>query len=572
MSEAELHILKGRLNEGKLNKARRGDLFTHVPMGYMKLSPEKIGLDPDEQVRAVVQLMFAKFEELGSVAAVLKYFKKHDIKIGIRPHDGPNAGQLEWRRPWVGTLRNYLRHPIYAGVYSYGRCQVDPRRQRDGKHGSGKRAVPQEQWHAFLRDELPAYITWDQFIANQRQIDNNGRRMAAMGAPREGKSLLTGLLLCGHCGGRMTVDYKDHAHGHKYLCMRLKIDHGGDTCQIFPGNFIDEFVGTQILQVLQPESLLVSLQVADDLQKERERLELNWRQKIERANFETRRAEKRYRAVDVENRLVARTLEQEWEQAMGQAQRVKEDFERFQREFPGELSAEDRARVQALASDIPGLWHAPNTNSADRKQIARFLIEKVVATVLNKTEYVDVTIHWVGGFTSQHEVIRPVASYRHLRDYEQLKTRTLQLADENKSARKIAEILNADGFHPPRNRPTFSAVSVQGLLHLLGRRSRCSWGNKELKLLPGEWLVTGLAKELQIPQTTLHSWIKRGWVHAEQETNRFKRWVIWADADEVMRMRRLHVCPRQNNLHQPFPVQLTTPKPRPVPQENTKAK
>jgi hypothetical protein len=255
------------------------------------VSTDEIALDPDEQVRSVVHLMFAKFEELGSVAAVLKYFWKHDIKLGIRPHDGPNAGQLEWRRPSASTLGKYLRHPIYAGVYTYGRSQVDPRRQWDGKHGSGRRDVPQEQWHAFLRDTLPAYISWDQYMANQRQIDNNSSRMSAMHAPREGKSLLAGLLVCGKCGARVTVNYKDRTHGHRYGCLRQKIDFGGDMCQVLPGNLIDDFVGAQILQVLQPEPLELSLQVADDLQKERERLSLNWQQKIERAQFEARRAE-----------------------------------------------------------------------------------------------------------------------------------------------------------------------------------------------------------------------------------------------------------------------------------------
>jgi len=207
LSEAELHILRQRMEQGRLNKARRGELFNHPPMGYVRLPNGRVAMDPDQQVQDVIRLIFEKFEELGTVHAVLRYLVRQGIQMPVRPHAGPNRGQLEWHRPSRQTVRNLLHHPIYAGAYTWGRRATDPRRKVPGRPSTGRTVVPVEQCAVFLRDRCPAYIPWEQYQANRQQMADNRARCGHRGAVREGSALLAGLLVCGRCGCRLMVGY-----------------------------------------------------------------------------------------------------------------------------------------------------------------------------------------------------------------------------------------------------------------------------------------------------------------------------------------------------------------------------
>jgi DNA invertase Pin-like site-specific DNA recombinase len=207
MSEAELHILKGRLHQGRLNKARRGELFNHAPIGYVRTANGEMVLDPDEQVQSVVRLIFDQFDQLGTLHSLLRYLVKHQIRIGVRPHSGLNRGNLEWHRPNRETLQNLLHHPIYAGYYRWGHRAVDPRRKVAGRRSSGRTVCKPQDCEVLLPDHCPAYITPDRFWANQKRLENNRNRAKSMGAPRQGPSLLGGLLFCGLCGRRMSIAY-----------------------------------------------------------------------------------------------------------------------------------------------------------------------------------------------------------------------------------------------------------------------------------------------------------------------------------------------------------------------------
>jgi len=207
MSEAELHILRARMEQGRRNKAQRGELFVSVPVGYVLLPSDEVALDPDEQVQVVVRLLFDKFEGLGSAMAVIRYMHEQKLRMPIRSHFCHNKGQLEWRPPRHATLLNILNNPIYAGAYAYGRNPTDPRRKIPGRRGTGKSTVPMEEWQVLQKDCLPAYITWEQFLANQRQLRQNAARFDTLGAVRGGPAVLGGLISCGHCGYRMQVTY-----------------------------------------------------------------------------------------------------------------------------------------------------------------------------------------------------------------------------------------------------------------------------------------------------------------------------------------------------------------------------
>jgi DNA invertase Pin-like site-specific DNA recombinase len=340
ISEAELHVLRQRMHEGRLNKARRGEVFTHAPLGYVRLPSGGLGIDPDQQVQSVIRLLFEKFEELGTINALLQYLVRQQVSIPVRPLTGPQRGQLEWRRPNRVTLHNLLGHPIYAGAYTWGRRPIDPRRKIPGRPRTGRTVVAPERCQVLLKDRCPAYITWEQYDANRRQMaaNSNRTRAGAYGAPRDGPSLLGGLLECGQCGRRMNVQYSGKRKTLRYSCARNHCSYAAPLCQSICGEVLDELVERLVLAVLEPAALELSLAAAADLQKEQQRLEQHWHQRLERAGYESDRAARQYHAAEPENRLVARELEKRWEQLLVEKRQVEEAYARFRREQPPELS------------------------------------------------------------------------------------------------------------------------------------------------------------------------------------------------------------------------------------------
>lgn len=566
MSEAELHVMRGRLHAGLMNKARRGELFLHAPMGYVRTTTGEIALDPDEQVRTVIRLVFEKFAELRTVAGVLRYLVRHDIRLGVRPHFGPNRGQLEWRRPNQPTLRNILHHPLYAGAYAFGRHPVDPRCKIPGRPSTGRRDVSHTQCSVLLKDRHPAYISWEQFEANQRQLEENRARSQSLGAPREGVALLSGLVVCGKCGKRMMVSYGGPRSSLKYLCQSERSSYGLDRCQSIAGSVLDELVAHQALRVLEPAAIELSLAATANVERERERLAEHWEQRCQRARYEAERAARQYSAVEPENRLVARQLERNWEQSLLQQRSLEEDYERFRQTQSATLTDTDRQWIAALASDVPTLWNASTVTPADRQVILRHLIERVVVEVQGATELADIAIHWAGGFVSRHVVVRPVRRYDQLRDYDRLTARISELQQAGESSQRIAELLNQEGFRPARRAARFNGDSVR---QIASRTQRCGTNDKDTParehpvLGQDEWLLSDLAQTLGIPPETLYHWQRRQWLHAWiVPIGKSKRLVAWADAEECERLRRLHAVPL-GFAKSEIAANLTKPKSRP---------
>jgi DNA invertase Pin-like site-specific DNA recombinase len=233
MSEAELHLLRSRMRQGLLNKVRRGEVFMGPSVGYVRSPDGGFEFDSDEQVRTVVRMVFDQFERLGTIRKVLRYLLTNDIRVGIRPHAGPNRGQLEWRAPTRDTVADILRHPIYAGFYCFGRRQIDPRRRKPGRRWSGRVLVTPDEYLALIPDKIPAYITRDRYDANQRRLAENRARIESKGAPREGPSLLGGLVVCGRCGKRMTVHYAGRAQILRYTCRTGVPDPRGEAVKVW---------------------------------------------------------------------------------------------------------------------------------------------------------------------------------------------------------------------------------------------------------------------------------------------------------------------------------------------------
>ncbi len=561
MNEAELHILKGRMYQALLNKARRGELYLLPSIGYVKLPTGEFAIDPDEQVQNVVRLIFDAFDRRGTVRGVVGYLVEHEIKIPIRPHAGPNKGQLEWRRPTRDAINTVLRHPIYAGTYRYGHRQIDPRRKKPGQRGSGRVVMNPEQYHALIPNHCPAYITSARYERNQRRIAENQARAEAKGAPREGPSLLGGLVVCGRCDRRMAVHYSGREKTLRYVCRSGQDDCQGPACQRLSGRVLDELVVEKILAALEPAALELSLSAAADLQQERERLENNWQQRRERARYDADLAQRHYQAVEPENRLVARELGRRWETALRELQDVEQQYARFRQTHSPTLTAEEREAILSLSSNLPVLWNAPTTTSCDRQRIVQLLLERVVVRVQGSTEHVDLTLHWAGGFTSQHELMRPIQRYDQMADYDRLTARIEALRNQGLSRAKIAEQLNRDGFRPVKQAEKFHSDIVNRLLRRLekkhpGPRAKASNG----MLKENEWLVIDLATALDMPKSTMSAWINRGWVRVVRQLAGYRgRIICWADADELNRLRRLRQT-KHGWWDPTLPAELTTPK------------
>jgi DNA invertase Pin-like site-specific DNA recombinase len=564
MSEAELHILQGRMHQGKLNKARRGELLGHPPAGYVRLPSGEFALDPDEQVRSVIRMIFDQFDRQGSVHGLLRYLVRHDIKLGIRPAGGPNRGQLEWRRPNRITLLNLLHHPIYAGAYRYGHRKAGPRRQVPGRPGTGRTLLPPDRCPVLIRDRFPAYISWERFEANQRRLAQNRARADALGAPRHGPSLLGGLVVCGRCGRRMMVGCGGGAGRLRYSCGRAAVEYAGPHCQSLAGRPLDDLVTAQVLAALRPAALELSLRAADDLERERERLEQHWRQRLERAGYEADRAARQYHLVDPGNRLVARELERLWEAALQQKSQVEEEYRRYRQSQPAGLSAAERQQVLALADDLPAVWQAATTTPAERQQIVRLLVRRVEVDVRGDSERVAVRLTWAGGLTSQHEIVRPVRHYRQCSDYPRLVRRVKEPREEGKALGAVAEQLNREGFQPPKRVTAFTANMVGHLL-----RRQCPTGAAAVRrdgdglLEEAEWWPADLAARLGMPPETMTRWMRVGWVNTRRLADSRGRWVVWADDEEVERLTRLRATDRSWGNAE-LRDSLTVPKPRPT--------
>ena len=547
MSEAELYLIRQRMLSGKLAKAERGELAVPLPIGYARRPSGEVILDPDEQAQHVVRLVFGAFRRLGTLNSVLRYLVGREVQLPVRVHSGPVKGELEWRRPTRETLQNMLHNPAYAGYYAYGRRQVEPRRKIPGRPDTGRVVKDSGEWLVLLPGRLPAYITPEEYEANVARMAANRQTAAAPGAPRDGSALLSGLLRCGRCGGhRMTVSYHDASarSAYGYTCGFYQVNYGtGGRCQHISGAALDDYVAGRVLDAVAPAALEVSMAAAVQAEDERATLDKLWRQRLERAHYAASRARRQYQLAEPENRLVARQLEADWEAALAETARLEADYQRFAEGQPTALTAAERAAIQALAADIPQVWHAPSTTQADRKELLRILIEDITVAVAGDSELVDVTITWAGGHQTSGQAVRPVGRLDQLSYYPALLARVTELAAAGRNSVQIADALNAAGFRPPKRTSRFTGEQVRALITQRGIRRQAKGRPAVLTSLPpGQWSVPGLAAELGMPVPTIYTWIYRGWITA-RPAPASRCWIITADDQQICELRERRARP-----------------------------
>jgi DNA invertase Pin-like site-specific DNA recombinase len=530
MSEAELHILKARMLEGRRAKARRGELGKTVPMGYVRRLSGEVVFDPDEQAQAVIRLVFDLFERFKTAGKVMHYLIDHDIRLPVRAKGGLTKGELEWHRVNRVSLLNLFRNPIYAGAYVYGMRTIDRKRQKPGRPGTGRKSNRSDQAEVLILDRLPAYISWEQYQRNQAQLRSN--QAANVGPVRAGAALLSGLLICGRCGLRMHAQYTNNGHDARYVCDRMAVDYGEMICQSVKAAPVDNLIGQLILEALAPAALEASLTVAADLEAERTAIDRQWHHRLERAAFEVARARRQYDAVEPENRLVARTLERQWEEALTEHARIEADLARYRQRQPQALTPDEINMIRDLASNLPAVWEAGRQD--ERQTIVRLLLERVLVEVIDDTEQVRCQSHWHGGQITSHNLIRPVRYLRQLSTYQALTARAAELHGAGKSCTEIASTLNSEGWRPAKRRDTFTASMVHHLLLKTGtiavkyHRSR-----NPVKRNADEWTIGELAAHLGVPKPTLYAWIQRGRLRSRTVPAHGSPPIILIQADEA---------------------------------------
>ena len=445
MSEAELHVLRARLIGGIRAKASRGELEMKLPIGLVYDSTNKVVLDPDLEVQAAVRTFFETFRRTGSATSTVRSFREQGLLFPRRHHTGPHQGELMW-----GTLVHHralhlLKNPRYAGAFAFGRSQA--RRTPQGTELRIK--VPREQWHTLIRDAHPGYITWAEYEENVRRLRDNAQAYGTdrqHGPPREGPALLQGLVVCGRCGGRMSVRYYiSHAQlVPEYRCQREGIKYAQGICQRIVGGALDRAIGELLVETVSPLALEVAVAVQDELEARAQEVDRIRRQQVERARYEAELAQRRYLRVDPDNRLVADSLEAEWNNKLRALAAAQEDYERQRNEEGGALSTEQRQQVTALVTDFPRLWRDAATPQRERKRMVRLLLEDVT---LLKTEEVIAQIRFRGGATHTLRLPRPKPADQ-LRRTDPAVVAEIDRLLEHHTDAEIANILNARGLRP----------------------------------------------------------------------------------------------------------------------------
>jgi DNA invertase Pin-like site-specific DNA recombinase len=482
MGGIELHEIQQRMQAARLNRARRGEWLGQAPPGFVIGSDSKLQFDPDEQVQGVTRLILEQFARLGSISGLLRYLLQHHIEIPYRVPSGANRGQLQWHRPHRETLRSLVRRPAYAGAYTWGRRAYDPRRKVEGHRGRGRVEREPHDCAVFLPDNHPAYITWDQYQSNLQCLRRHRLRGPVPGPARRTVALLAGLVVCGPCGCRMQTQY---SRSLRYVCQRHALDYGLPACQSLVGDPLEQLVAEQVLQVVTPAGLELSLRATAECEREWAALDQQWHLRLERARQDTARAQRQYDAVEPENRLVARTLERKWEEALLAQRALEEDYARVLQTQRHGLTAAERAEIETWAGKLPTIWHAPQTGVAEKRRIVRSLLEQVVVWAPASSQEVTAHLHWSLGTVTEHRVMRPVGSWRQMASAAAVSQRVQAWQAAGWSSGRMAAELNAAGYRTPRGNP-FTAASLRRLLARGGPGGKpASQGRRPPRRVPG---------------------------------------------------------------------------------------
>lgn len=514
MAEAELHVIRARLEGGIRNKAARGQLRRGLPVGFVWGEEDgDILLHPDQAVTEAIDCVFEKFTELGSVRQVWLWFRSQGLSFPLQSNC---FSEIQWVTPTYPRIHQVLTNPVYAGAYAYGKTRQERYLDQAGRLRKRIRRLPRSEWAVLIHDHHKGFIDWKTYEMNQRRIAKNTRPLPhqAGGAIREGSALLQGIATCGRCGRRLRVYYQGKHSTPGYYCAANNVVNGrGMYCLRVGGLRIDQAVVRAFLDTVNPAGIDAALVAENNIQADHETALAQWRLQVERARYGAQRAERRYRAVEPENRLVARTLEAEWEHRLTELAAAEAELSRRERERPGPITDEQRKRIRLLGNDLNRVWQAPTTTDRDRKELLRTLLEEVNVKVDRAKSKADLILRWRGGAISELEVALRVYKSPPIRTDDDTIELVRRLAVHYPDA-MIAGILNRQGRRTARG-DRFTANKVGNL------RRYWKIPRFDPKSVPSEGeLVTvqKAAEMLGVAPSTVHRWLADGFIAGEQIT------------------------------------------------------
>ena len=513
MAEAELHVLRTRLNGAIRNKAKRGELRRGLPVGLLWGEGEgEVVFHPDQAVTGAIRTVFEKFAELGSARQVWLWFHSEGLSF---PHQCP-SGQILWVKPTYIAVHTVLSNPVYAGAYAYGKSRCERYVDETGRVRKRVRLLPQEQWAVLIRDHHPGFIDWATFEMNQARMASNYHPAPeqAAGAVREGSALLQGLATCGRCGRHLRVYYQGKNSTPGYYCANNQALNGrGTWCLRVGGVRVDQAVVETFLEAISPAGLEAAITAQSLGEAEDQSALKQFRLQVERARYEAERAERRFRSVEPENRLVARTLETEWEAKLQDQRTAEAELARKEQEQRLQLTDTQREQIRALGSDLKRVWDAPTTTARDRKELLRSLLEEVKINVLTDEGKAHLVLCWKTSAVTELDVVWRVPRPAPIRTGEETLELMRRLAVHHPDT-VIAAVLNRQGRQTARGE-SFTANRVASL--------RRHWNipcfQAPATPLEGELLsVQAAADQLGVAASTLLRWLNDGFVGGEQVT------------------------------------------------------
>jgi DNA invertase Pin-like site-specific DNA recombinase len=531
MSQAELHFIRARLEGGKRQKAARGQLRFPLPVGYVY--GEEAGsvlIDPDREVSGAVALVFALFRQTGSAYGVVHHFAQHQLSFPRRAYGGVWNGQLLWGPLKHSRVLGVLKNPTYAGAYVFGRYRSSKSLASNGQIHSRLHVQPQEAWSVLIQDHHPAYLSWQAYLENQQILLQNQTHQPQplLGhSAREGRALLQGLLLCGGCGHRLSPRYTGNGGFYPvYECTRRAQDTVRlPRCVYIQAPLVDQVVSRRVLEVFQPEQIQIALEAVQALEARQAAVERQWRLRLERLEYQAQLAQRRYERVDPALRLVAATLEQRWNVALEELQRLKDDYQtQRQQEAALALNAEQKAELLALARDLPRWWQAPTTSAKDRKRMLRLLVKDVTVEKRAAERKARLHLRWQGGAVEDLEVELPLPPAARVRYAEATVAEVRSLA-ATLTDRQIAARLNERALRSAKGK-AFTPSMIQWI------RYRYGIAAPVLKR-PEEFTVKDLARHFQVSIDVVHYWIQRGHLSGRRLTATAPYWITLSPEKEA---------------------------------------
>jgi DNA invertase Pin-like site-specific DNA recombinase len=541
MAQAELHFLRGRLLGGKLNKAQKGELRHPLPVGFAYDDQDRVVMDPDAEIRGAVALAFHVFLETGSAYAVVQRFAQRGLRFPKRAYGGAWDGKLVWGNLTHSRVLGLLKNPCYAGTYTFGRYQYRRQITTQGEVSKHTQRVAMSEWRVNLPAHHEGYITWEEFLANQDRLAKNRTNAGAPilnGPAREGLALLQGLMLCGTCGHALTVRYRGNGGLYPvYLCSGQRRDaRATRDCMTLRCDLLDTAIATQVLQALKPAELELALATLQELEMRDQAVFRQWQMRLERAEYEAALAERRYEEVDPAQRLVASTLERRWNEALMSLEDLKKQYADFEQKKARVATPEQKAKVMALAENLPWLWHAPTTEARDRKRMLRLLIKDITVEKQHGARHAVMHIRWQGGACSDVHVELPRPRAEAIRYPEPIIARVRDLARALTDQQIVAEL----------NR--LGELSATGQHHTMHTIKWIRWKYQipapALKR-PEEVTVQDLARRLGVLPGVVYYWAKRGMIQSRRINGGSPVWITVDDVkmrelrDRVSRSRKM---------------------------------